>query len=78
MGNGKSFFFKVNDVEVFAKGTNMIPIDEFSTSVTEERQDWMIKSALLANMNMIRVWGGGRYLPDSFYAKADSLGIMIW
>ncbi|CAN7976739.1 unnamed protein product [Ixodes persulcatus] len=31
-----------------------------------------------ANMNMLRVWGGGRYESDVFYELADKLGILIW
>ena len=39
---------------------------------------WTLESVLAANMNMIRIWGGGRYLPDIFYKMADEMGIMIW
>jgi len=35
-------------------------------------------SAKNANMNVLRVWGGGIYEKSEFYELADKLGIMIW
>ena len=78
LSNGKSFYFKINDLPIYAKGANLIPFNEWSTNVTEEQMRWTLESAAAANMNMIRVWGGGRYLPDIFYKMADEMGIMIW
>ncbi|MGN6790209.1 MAG: beta-mannosidase [Rhodanobacteraceae bacterium] len=75
---GKSFEFTVNGVPIFAKGANFIPPDIFPTRVTPEKFRQLLESARNANMNMLRVWGGGYYLPDDFYAMADRLGLMVW
>lgn len=75
---GKSFEFVVNGVPIFAKGANFIPPDIFPTRVTTARVRQLLQSARAANMNMLRVWGGGYYLPDDFYATADKLGLMVW
>lgn len=76
-GGGTSFFFMVNGLEVFAKGSNMIPQDVFAPRAAEEAE-WVLRSAHAANQNMVRVWGGGWYQPDAFYDLADELGVMIW
>ena len=76
--NGTSFYFLVNKVPIFAKGSNLIPLDVFSPRATAERARWLLGRAAAANMNMVRVWGGGRYLPDWFYDAADELGLMLW
>ncbi|WHZ20374.1 MAG: Beta-mannosidase [Rhodanobacteraceae bacterium] len=75
---GKGFEFVVNGVPIFAKGANFIPPDIFPTRVTPARLRQLLESARDANMNMLRVWGGGYYLPDDFYAMADKLGLMVW
>jgi beta-mannosidase len=75
---GKSFEFVVNGVPIFAKGANFIPPDIFPTRVTPAKFRQLLESARAANMNMLRVWGGGYYLPDDFYATADKLGLMVW
>ncbi|MBS0431161.1 MAG: glycoside hydrolase family 2 protein [Proteobacteria bacterium] len=75
---GRSFEFVVNGVPVFAKGANFIPPDIFPTRVTPARYRQLLESARDANMNLLRIWGGGYYLPDDFYATADKLGLMVW
>ncbi|HEV6967043.1 MAG TPA: glycoside hydrolase family 2 protein [Roseateles sp.] len=75
---GRSFAFVVNGIPVFAKGANMIPLDSFPSRVTRERQRALLLSARRANMNMLRLWGGGYYESDEFYEEADALGLMIW
>ncbi|MCI0494645.1 glycoside hydrolase family 2 protein, partial [candidate division KSB1 bacterium] len=75
---GTSFYFELNGVPVFAKGANYIPNDSFLPRVTKERYEHAVKFAADANMNMLRVWGGGIYEDDIFYDLCDKYGIMIW
>lgn len=75
---GRGFAFVVNGVPIFAKGANLIPFDSFPSRVTTERMAAILQSAHDANMNMLRMWGGGTYQDDAFYATADRLGLMIW
>lgn len=37
----------------------------------------LLVSARMANMNVLRVWGGGIYEQDLFYVLCDQLGIMV-
>lgn len=75
---GKSFYFKVNGKPIYAKGTNWIPGDSFSPRMTKEKYQKLIKDCKEANMNMIRVWGGGIYEDDEFYKACDENGILVW
>jgi len=75
---GRSFAFIINGVPVFAKGANWIPADSFPTRITPEKYRWLIKSAADANMNMLRVWGGGIYETEEFYELCDEMGILLW
>ncbi|XP_058128109.1 beta-mannosidase [Anopheles ziemanni] len=76
---GLMFYFKVNDVPIFAKGSNWIP-----SSVLPERSydanyvKFLLYAARDAHMNMLRVWGGGLYESDHFYRLADELGLLLW
>jgi beta-mannosidase len=77
-GHGRKFEFVVNGIPVFAKGANVIPFDHFPTRVTTARYRHFLEAAVNANMNMIRLWGGGYYETDEFYNLCDELGIMVW
>lgn len=75
---GESFYLEVNDTPIFAKGANWIPADSFPGRMTEERYENLLESASEANMNMVRVWGGGIYEDETFYEICDKKGIMVW
>ena len=76
--SGKSFTFFINGVPVFAKGANWIPADSFPTRVTRAKYRLLVGAARDANMNMLRVWGGGIYESDDFYEACDEMGILLW
>ncbi|MBU1097550.1 MAG: glycoside hydrolase family 2 protein [Bacteroidetes bacterium] len=76
--SGTSLYVKLNGVPVFMKGANYIPQDNFQSRVSRKRYEHIIKSAADANMNMLRVWGGGIYEEDTFYDLCDKYGILIW
>ncbi|MCD4684229.1 MAG: glycoside hydrolase family 2 protein [Bacteroidales bacterium] len=75
---GSSFYFEVNGWPVFMKGANYIPQDNFLARVTDEKYQQTIQNAVDANMNMLRVWGGGIYEKDIFYDLCDENGILVW
>jgi len=75
---GKNFCFYINDVPIFAKGADWIPSDSFVTRTTRADLEFYIRSARDANMNMLRVWGGGYYESENFYDMCDQYGILIW
>ncbi|MBY0160659.1 glycoside hydrolase family 2 protein [Paenibacillus lautus] len=75
---GTSFYFELNGIPVYAKGANHIPNDSFLPEVSDERYRHEISSAAEANMNMLRVWGGGIYEADIFYELCDEYGLMVW
>ncbi|CAH0385284.1 unnamed protein product [Bemisia tabaci] len=77
---GLTFYFLVNGVPIFAKGSNVIPRSVFPEEDENSRKyaEYLLQSAADVHMNMIRVWGGGIYESDYFYELCDRLGILIW
>jgi beta-mannosidase len=75
---GKSFLFKLNGIPVFMKGANYIPPDSFLTRTKDTDYQKIVQNAVDANMNMLRVWGGGVYADDAFYDECDKNGILVW
>ena len=71
---GETMYFKVNGVPIYAKGTNMIPDDIFASRTTPANLRSLVNASVDANMNMIRVWGGGLYPLDDFYDACDEKG----
>ncbi len=75
---GRRLVFRVNGVEVFCKGANWIPCDALPARQTPARCEALLESAVQANMNMLRVWGGGQYEREQFYELCDRKGLLVW
>ena len=75
---GKSFYFRVNGIDVFCGGSNWIPADSFTPRITEERYRKWLQMMVDGYQIMIRVWGGGIWEEDAFYDLCDELGVLVW
>ncbi len=75
---GTSFCFEVNGRDFFAGGANWIPEHNLLERVTPARYRERVAQAAAANMNMLRVWGGGIYEDAAFYDACDELGLLVW
>lgn len=75
---GKGMVFSVNGRDIFAKGGNWIPMDALFSRITKDRYEELLQACADANMNMIRVWGGGLYEHEAFYDLCDEKGLLIW
>ncbi|CAL1537672.1 unnamed protein product [Lymnaea stagnalis] len=77
--NGLTFYFRINGIPIFLKGSNWIPADSFQERITKDKLQFLLGSAAVISINSMRVWGGGVvYESDEFYELCDELGIMIW
>uniref|UniRef100_A0A914C6P0 beta-mannosidase n=1 Tax=Acrobeloides nanus TaxID=290746 RepID=A0A914C6P0_9BILA len=75
---GLTYYFKVNDIPIFLKGTNFVPIDRFPAQNHTMKKRFLVQSMKEANMNVMRLWGGGLYELEEFYEMTDEAGVMIW
>lgn len=76
--DGTPFELLVNGQPVYVKGVNWIPDDAFPSRVDRGRYAERLRQAAAANLNLIRVWGGGIYESDDFYELCDELGLLTW
>jgi len=69
---------ELNGRVVFAKGANWVSPDIFYGRFSKEMYEPLVKLAKDANMNILRVWGGGPVNKESFHELCDEMGIMVW
>lgn len=75
---GQGFEFHVNGSPLYIRGVNWIPNDAFVHRITKQSLRERLLQAKRANINLIRVWGGGLYESDDFYEVCNELGLMVW
>ena len=73
------FHFKINGYPIYMKGANQVPMDYYPSRMHNKTEvKWFLDQAVKANLNILRIWGGGMYMSDYFYEYADRIGLMIW
>src|SRR5690625_4633182 len=77
-GDGSKYEFVVNNVPIFAKGTNLIIQDAIISRSSSKELEELINNCVLANMNFIRVWGGAYYPSDYFFELCNKHGILVY
>ncbi|RPF22653.1 glycoside hydrolase family 2 protein [Myceligenerans xiligouense] len=75
---GRLFRFVLNGEPLFVRGAAWLPASVFVGSVSAETHRDRVLRAREGNLTMLRVWGGGVYEHDSFYAACDELGVLVW
>lgn len=75
---GETFYFTLNGKPIYAKGANVIPPHSFLTEANTATYEHLVNQAVDANMNMLRVWGGGVYFDDAFYEACNRKGLLVW
>lgn len=74
---GVSFAVAINGKRIFLKGMNWTPVDAIYARIDAARYRELLHATKAANINALRVWGGGIYEHDSFYAQCDELGLLV-
>lgn len=75
---GNAFRLRVNGEDVYARGVNWIPASPYLPSVTADDLGRALDDATAANVNLVRVWGGGIFETDDFYDHCDEKGLLVW
>lgn len=68
----------INGKAIYLKGVNITPFDSLYGSVSQDFYEKTLLIAKQANINLIRVWGGGLVEKKIFYDLCDKLGLMVW
>ena len=68
----------VNGRPTWIRGWNWTPIDAAFGVPRPDRLQRLVELLRRANVNLVRVWGGGLIESGAFYDACDAAGIMIW
>ena len=70
--------WRVNGALVFARGANVVPMEELEGRASAAAITRMVRSAADGGMNTLRIWAGAIYFYDAFYDAADRAGLLIY
>lgn len=70
--------FVINGQPEFIRGANWVPVDAIPARVTSQDYAALLHMVRDANINLLRVWGGGLKEKREFYDLCDELGILVW
>ena len=70
--------WKINGANLFARGADVIPMENMEGRQTDVAYKSMIASAAAAGFNTLRVDGIDLYFPDVFYKAADEFGLLVY
>jgi len=68
--------FYVNGKRVHLVGGAWVP--DMMVNRDSARYDYEMHLCKNANVNLVRIWGGGVTPPDAFWNAADRYGLMVW
>lgn len=69
---------EINGRTIFCKGTNWVNPSIFPGTITPEQYQSLLNLAKSANMNILRIWGGGIVNKEAFFDQCDEMGLMVW
>jgi beta-mannosidase len=72
------YMLVVNGQPVPVKGWNWVPLDALYGVPRPEKLERLLRLAARANVNLLRVWGGGLVETQEFYDLCDRLGLLVW
>jgi len=73
-----AFQFILNGQPIYSQGSNVVPCDIIPNRISNREEHAIIDAAIAANMNTLRVWGGGLYASDNFMDYCDEKGMLVW
>ena len=78
-GSGRhTMVLRVNGVALWARGANIVPMDQLEGRLSDVAHRTLVASAVAARMNVLRVWGGGVFMPEAFYDACDEAGLLLY
>lgn len=68
----------INGRRVFMRGANVVPTDAMAGRRADAKDAQLMELARNANLNAIRLWGGGNRERRVIYDTCDRLGLLVW